>query len=105
MAGPMRSLLKARFMPHMGKRVPCRWHSQQLWASVHASATEQVAAMRYLGDGEHCIHIARVALLGLHHLCGGVVVRDVQPEAWIACRSDWPPVHTRVLVLLAVTAN
>ena len=32
-------------------------------------------------DGQHGVHVARVALLGLHHLGGRIVVRDVQPEA------------------------
>ena len=37
--------------------------------------------MAYIRNGHHGIHIASVPLLWLHQLGGGIVVRDVQPEA------------------------
>jgi len=49
-----------------------------------------------LGDGEHGVHIARVALQRLHHLRGRVVVRDVQPQACPRARCPGEPHRLRM---------
>jgi len=105
-AGPINSLLKARFIPHMGNRDPCnRQHSQGLEADKRVKSCgviclflenrlqasiacrwellqfAQLGSYVHLRDCEDSVYISLIPLFGLDHLGWGVIVRDVQPQA------------------------
>jgi hypothetical protein len=85
-AGPMRSLSKARFMPHMGNKVPL---GIVMTASTYlkkkgvrpnpSCSSRAVARMSDKRREQNAIPL--IPLLGLDQLCGSIIVRDVQPQA------------------------
>ena len=83
MAAPMSSLSNARFIPHIGKRVPLgivRTASTYLWRQTDNNSTLSNSQRLDFYQETRATIQPSVALARLDKLGWGVIVRDVEPE-------------------------